>query len=292
MRPDHDALLQLIRQHRPDFVYERVNPALYEGQFSTVLIVDDEWIFRFPKSAGAAADLARELEILPRLQGKLPLPIPEPLWHAADVEAGGLLFLGYRPLPGEPLLREKFAELQGEEGILETVAQDLARFLQRLHVIAPADIGLAPSGESAKDEWTRIGEEIREKLFPYMRADARADVASKFRAALNDADLWHVDERLIHGDFGTGNILYRDGRISGIIDFGFCGVGDPAHDLGALLASYGETFVERVFRHYPALRAGWPRARFYQSNYALIQALYALRDGDEAEFEDGISAYR
>lgn len=285
-------LLKLISQHLPDFVYERVDPAIYQGQFSTVLIVDDSWVFRFPKSAGAAADMARELEILPRLQGRLPLPIPAPLWHAADLESGGLLFLGYRHLPGKPLLRERFAELQGEEGILESVARDLARFLRRLHAIAPAEIGMAPSGESAKDEWTRIGAEIEDKLFPYMRADARAAVARNFRAALNDTELWHVDECLIHGDFGTGNILYRDGRVSGVIDFGFCGPGDPAQDLGALIASYGEPFVERVFRHYPALRAGLPRARFYQSNYALIQALYALRDDDETAFEDGISAYR
>lgn len=59
-----------------------------------------------------------------------------------------------------------------------------------------------------------------------------------------------------------------------------------------MIASYGDDFAERVFRHYPALRAHLARARFYCGNYALIQALYALRDGDMAEFEDGITDYR
>ena len=261
------------------------------GQFNIVLTVDDKWIFRFPKSAGAAADLARELEILPRLHGRLPLPIPAPRFHARDAASGDLLFMGYPRLPGEPLMRERFARLKDDAAVLAGIAKDLALFLRALHAVALAEHGLAPTGEGALAEWTRIGDDIREKLFPYMRSDARETVARVFEAALNDADMWHYDECLIHGDFGTGNILFRDGRISGVIDFGFCGPGDPAQDLGALLASYGEAFVERVCRHYPALRPGLPRARFYQSNYALIQALYALRDGDEAEFVDGMREY-
>ena len=291
MTLQNDDLLRLIRQHLPDFAFERAERLLSPGQFNIVLAVDDKWMFRFPKSAGAAADLARELDILPRLHGRLPLPIPEPRFHARDPASGDLLFMGYPRLPGEPLMRERFARLRDDEAVLAGIAKDLALFLRTLHAIAPAEHGLAPAGESALTEWTRIGEEIREKLFPLMRSDAREAVEQNFEKALNDADMWHDDECLIHGDFGTGNFLFHDGRISGVIDFGFCGSGDPAQDLGALLASYGEPFVERVLRHYPALRTGLPRAHFYCGNYALIQALYALRDGDEAEFEDGMRDY-
>lgn len=284
------VLIKLIRQHLPDFAFERAEELQSAGQFNFVLVIDDQWIFRFPKSPGAAADLARELVILPQLHGRLPLPIPQPRYHARDAESGDLLFMGYPLLPGEPLLRERFSLLM-DDAILERIAKDMAHFLRTLHAIPSAEHGLAPSGESALAEWTRICEEIREKLFPLMRRDAREAVARNFEAALNDANMWRYDGCLIHGDFGTGNILFHDGRISSVIDFGFCGPGDPAQDLGALLASYGQAFVERVCRHYPALRAGLPRARFYCDNYALIQALYALRDGDEAEFEDGMREY-
>ena len=67
-------------------------------------------------------------------------------------------------------------------------------------------------------------------------------------------DLWRYDACLIHGDFGTANLLFAEGRISGVIDFGFCGSGDPAQDLGALLASYGEAFVARAD---PPLCSAW-----------------------------------
>lgn len=283
--------LALLKRHLPELTFRDAQLLPSSGQFNHVLRLDERWIFRFPKSMGAAADLARELEILPRLAGRLPLLIPEPRYSARAADTGLPLFMGYPLIPGEPLLREKFAALKHDEATLNQITHDLARFLRTLHGIPPAELGLTPAAESALAEWTRIGQDIREKLFPLMRSDARETVARNFDRALNDADLWGYGERLIHGDFGTGNILYRDGRISGIIDFGFCGPGDPAQDLGALLASYGEAFVERVCRHYPSLRAGLPRARFYQSNYALIQALYALRDGDEAEFVDGMRDY-
>ena len=295
-RADVSALttpyLALLKRHLPDFAFRRARILPSSGQFNTVLRVDDSWIFRFPKSPAAAADLARELELLPRLQGKLPLPIPQPQFQARDAESGDPLFMAYPLLPGEPLLREAFARLQDDGGVVEALARDLALFLRALHAIDPADIGLKSSGEDARMEWTRIRDALREKLYPFMRADARAEASANFAKALADDSLWRVEACLIHGDFGTGNILHRDGRVSGVIDFGFCGVGDPAQDLGALLASYGEPFVARVCHHYPALRLGLRRARFYKSNYALIQALYALRDGDEEEFEDGISAYR
>lgn len=283
--------LELIQRHLPDFAFERAEGLQSPGQFNIVLAVDDKWMFRFPKSPGAASDLARELDILPRLHGRLPLPIPQPRYHASDADSGDLLFMGYPRLPGEPLMRERFNRLRDDEPILESVAKDLAIFLRQLHAIAPSELGLAPASESALAEWTRIGEEIQEKLFPLMRRDAREAVARNFETALNDVDLWRYDECLIHGDFGTGNFLFHNGRISGVIDFGFCGPGDPAQDLGALLASYGEPFVDRVCSHYPALRAGLRRARFYCGNYALIQALYALRDDDAAEFEDGMKDF-
>jgi aminoglycoside 2''-phosphotransferase len=124
-----------------------------------------------------------------------------------------------------------------------------------------------------------------------MRPDARQQVTDNFERALNDLALWDFQPCICHGDFGTGNILYADGHISGIIDFTFCGIGDPAQDLGALLASYGEAFIERVFTYYPQLRAALPRTRFIVSTYALWQAWYALRDGNQEDFDDGMRDY-
>ena len=67
------ALLEQIERHAPGLAYRqaRILPAL--GQFNTVLCLDERWIIRFPKSSNAASDMAHELAILPRFQGRLPL---------------------------------------------------------------------------------------------------------------------------------------------------------------------------------------------------------------------------
>lgn len=282
--------LALLKRQLPDLRFRDAQLLPSSGQFNHVLSIDERWIFRFPKSPHNAADLAHELAILPRLQGRLPLPIPQPQFSAVD-DAGDLLLMGYAMLPGEPLLRERYAELRADALAVDGIVRDLADFLLALHAIPPADIGLVDSGDDARAAWAQYERDFREQLFPHMRADARRAVERDFAAALYDEELWRYDPCLTHGDFGTGNILIDGGRISGIIDFSFCGVGDPAQDLGALIASYGEDFAERIFRFYPALRGHLPRARFYCGNYALIQALYALRDGDDDEFEDGMRDY-
>ncbi|MGB1288929.1 MAG: aminoglycoside 6'-acetyltransferase, partial [Aggregatilineales bacterium] len=66
---------------------------------------------------------------------------------------------------------------------------------------------------------------------------------------------------------------------------------DPAQEVGALLSSYGENFLARFFTHYPELQKLLPRANFIRSNYALMQALFALRDDNQADFDDGMQDY-
>jgi len=201
-----------------------------------------------------------------------------------------LAFMGYPMVPGQPLLRELFTTLQ-DEAVLQQIAAELANFLKALHALPLTIFSLAPATYDARVEWQQTFADFEAQLFPHMRADARQTVTASFQAALNDAVLWDFEPAICHGDFGTGNILYRDGHISGIIDFTFCGVGDPAQDVGALIAGYGETFIERVFAFYPALRQALPRARFIRSTYPLWQAFYALRDGNQEDFDDGMRDY-
>ena len=284
--------LAMIKRHLPDLSFCDARILPQAGQFNTVLCLDERWILRFPKSEHVSADLAHELEILPRLRGRLPLAIPQPAFSATDAETGRVLFMGYAKLPGEPLWRERFAQLQADADLVVRIARDLAQFMLALHAIPAAEVGLEQAAEDARAVWTRFYQAFQRDLFPHMRPDARAAVSQDFQTALADAQLWQVDSCLIHGDLGAGNILFEAGQVCGVIDFSFCNIGDPAHDLGALLSSYGEDFVVQLLTYYPALRDCLPRARFYWRQYALEQALFALRDNDPAEFEDGIANYR
>ncbi|MEO8395551.1 MAG: aminoglycoside phosphotransferase family protein [Chloroflexota bacterium] len=284
-----DAYLQQIHSAYPDLSVALTNISLSGGQFSDVLILNERLIFRFPKSAHASAELYPEIAILKALEGKLPLPIPR-LLYISERAPGQLAFMGYPMIPGQPLLRERFAAIT-DETALEQIASELATFLKVLNAL-PLDT-IPSQGETydSRAEWQQTFANFEAQLFPSMRPDARQQITESFAAALNDPSLWEFQPVICHGDFGTGNILYADGHITGVIDFTFCAVGDPAQDVGALLASYGEAFIERVFQHYPALRLALPRARFIRSTYALWQAFYALRDGNQEDFDDGMRDY-
>jgi len=89
------------------------------------------------------------------------------------------------------------------------------------------------------------------------------------------------------------NILY-DGekkRISGIIDFGGAGIGDPAYDFAGLLSSYGSHFLEGFSSLYPNFNQAMDRMNFYRSTFALQEALFGLRNNDRKAFEQGIKDY-
>jgi aminoglycoside phosphotransferase (APT) family kinase protein len=78
-----------------------------------------------------------------------------------------------------------------------------------------------------------------------------------------------------------GNLLVRDGRLCAVIDFGTCGVGDPACDLAIAWTTFsGES--REAFRAGVGLDDGfWARARGWALWKALI--LMAGFSGDHPD---------
>src|SRR5262245_64958317 len=101
----------------PDLPIAGVRLHTAEGQFNDILVVNEELIFRFPRSPHVAATLAAETDLLVQLQGHLPIPIPDPIYQAHDSQTGALRFMGYRMLPGTPLWRETTATLVADRAM-------------------------------------------------------------------------------------------------------------------------------------------------------------------------------
>ncbi len=75
-----------------------------------------------------------------------------------------------------------------------------------------------------------------------------------------------------------GNLLVRGGRLSALIDFGGCGVGDPASDL-VIAWTWFEDAEARLFRGRLDLDEDtWDRG----AGWALWKALVTLQRPDEA----------
>jgi aminoglycoside 2''-phosphotransferase len=285
------AQLQRIREVYPDVAVASGDLRLTRGQFNDVLFVEGTLVFRFPRSARAAAVLQAETALLRALQGRLPLAIPDPT-HVGIDRQSQLAFMGYRLIPGVPLEPEALAAID-DEATRGRLAVQLADFLRALHSVPVDELEVALSVNDDRHAWERLYHRLQTEVFGFMRRDAREAVAQRFEAFLAQPSHFAYDPVLRHGDFGGSNILYDAARaISGVIDFGAAGVGDPAVDLAAL-SWYGEGFLAQFFTAYPELAAPsiQERARFYRSTHALQQALWALETGDEAEFADGIADY-
>jgi aminoglycoside 2''-phosphotransferase len=282
--------LQVVGESYPDLAVEDAQ-LNRDGQFSHILVVNGEIIFRFPRYADGVEGLAREVRILRHIQGRVTLPIPNPIYASRGTQAVGRAFMGYRLIPGEPLWPQTLAAI-GDEGVLRRLARQLALFLKELHSIPVEDIGVDLPIRDGHDEFAAMYAEIRASLFPFMRPDARDGVRRHFEAYLDDPRLHRFEPSLRHGDFGPSNILYdpQSRAISGVIDFGFTGLGDPAQDVAAV-SWYGEPFLQRILRAYPQTESMLERARFYRGTYALEEALHGLRSGDRGAFERGMVSY-
>ena len=77
---------------------------LGEGWDSIALLVNDQHVFRFAKRPDAAVCQARETELLSLLADRLPLPIPRYTYTWTDPAWPGKRIVGYRLIPGEPLM--------------------------------------------------------------------------------------------------------------------------------------------------------------------------------------------
>jgi len=280
--------IHAIQAAYPNFVVEAA-VFLEDGQYNDVLLVNGRTIFRFPRYSGGLEQLALETKILTAVQPYLPLPVPNPTFVHFANPVVGQAFMGYERIPGEPLYPAAFAQIEDKAAL----AAQLAEFLQALHGVPIQSLVDEPLPLSeTREEWLEVYGRIQIKLFPFMRLDACKSVADHFESVLDDPAQYQFEPVLRHGDFGTGNLLHNVAtqQMSGVIDFGFAVLGDPAFDVAGLL-TYGEPFVQQVAHHYSAIADFWPRVRFYHGSFALLEALFGIEQGDEAAFQAGLADY-
>ncbi|MEU6790396.1 viomycin phosphotransferase [Nonomuraea wenchangensis] len=285
IRTTHRALLnRLLPDDDPDDL------AVRQGQFHIVVIGSDR-VVRLPRTPSAAARLPERVTALRALAGlDLGFRIPEPLLQGGAPGTGETPFLVLSRLPGEPLTIDALDDAH----VAGTVAAQCVTLLSALARAGADETARAALPQAPEGRWRRFAEDVRAELFPLMSSSGRLR-AERELAALDS--LPHLTAAVVHGDLGAENILWEweDGlpRLSGVLDWDDVALGDPAEDLAAIRAGHGPRLLERVL----AL-GGWPdhglpaRIAAIGGTFALQQALYAVRDGDEEELADGLAEYR
>jgi aminoglycoside phosphotransferase (APT) family kinase protein len=268
-----DLVSELIAEQFPLWAGLPVRPVDVDGVDNTTFRLGETMSVRLPSASGYVEQVDKEQRWLPVLAPRLPLRIPRPLARGAPGAGFPRPWSVYQWIEGDPATAENI-------GDMVRFATDLAGFLAALYAIDPAD-GPGPGTHN----FFRGGpvafyeRETQENLVA-LRGHIDTGLAEEiWRAAVSSA--WPGPAVWFHGDAQPGNLLIRDGRLAAVIDFGTCGVGDPACDTTIawtfLPAAGRRAFRERL----PFDEAAWARGRGWAIWKAMIVLVRALRDDPE-----------
>jgi aminoglycoside phosphotransferase (APT) family kinase protein len=251
-----DALVRrLLGEQFPEWSelpLRRIEP---EGTVNAIFRLGDDLSVRLARRDGPTEPGSKEFSWLPRLAPLLPVTVPVPVAQG-------------RPTDGYPWFWEVHTWVEGETVPISEIdaiqaARDLAALVAALQSVGPAG---APPGRGVP-----LAERDSEVRYWLVRFGGDPAVIEEWEGALatppwEGPPVWH------HGDLDARNWVVRDGRISGVIDWGSMGVGDPACDVMVAWKLHSAAARDAFRRALSTDDATWERAR----GWALSQAVAIL----------------
>ncbi|WP_128657195.1 aminoglycoside phosphotransferase family protein [Paenibacillus sp. 598K] len=214
---------QLVRTQFPDWANLEITAVEKNGHDNRTYRLGNERAVRLPSHERYAAAIDKEMLWLPVFKPLLSLPISVPLAKGEPTDEYPLPWSINRWIDGETLRHDNILNLQG-------FAKDLASFLKELQSIdasrgIPAGIqnfhrggNLAVYNDEARMSIQALSGHYDQALLTEIW---NSSLESKFQST----PVW------LHGDIAVGNLIVKDGKLCGVIDFGTMGVGDPSSDL-------------------------------------------------------------
>ena len=267
MHPDEvetDVALvhRLLAAQFPQWADLPIAPVPFWGTDNAMYRLGDDLAVRLPRFPWTAGRVDKEQQWLPTLAPHLPLAIPVPFARGSPAAGYPWPWSVCRWLAGENATVARVGD-RGE------AARDLARFLVALRGI-DATSG-PPAGPQNFFRGVPLAMRDASTRASLAALHGQVDVGAAtamWEAALR-APVWRGAPVWLHGDLYPANILVAGGRLSGVIDFGGLGVGDPACDLmPAWMLFSGES--RRVFRAACGVDdATWARGRGWALSVAV-----------------------
>lgn len=264
----------LLTAQFPQWAHLPIKRVASSGTDNAMYRLGRDRAVRLPRIPGAAPQVVKEQQWLPRLAPHLPLPIPVPL---ADGEPGEGYSFKWSVCPW----------LVGENATLEHIsspeqmAADLAHFIKSLQRIDPTG-GPLPKHDGARgvplvrrDTATRAAITNLHDL--NMFTTHKAEVATTIWENALHAPMWEREGVWIHGDLQSGNLLAQRGRLSAVIDFGAMYIGDPACDTMPAWNLFSAEIRETFRRALQTDDATWARGRGWALSTAVIALPYYYR---------------
>lgn len=224
---------------------------------------------------GAAEPLDSQVKRLIWLQGRL--PVPRVLDYGIT---GSYEYLVTAEIPGIVASNEIF------QGQAEEVLEIIADGLRSIHDIP---IENCPFDHSMEQLMSAIHSNYNQgRIDPSdLHRKFSEDSLEKLLQEIEDyAKSWKEDLVFCHGDYSLTNILLDEGRISGFLDLGSCGIADRYFDLAvaakSIVMNFGKAYVEPFFAHYGIDDIDYKKIRFYQLVEKFVWGLKPLPKSEES----------
>ena len=216
-----------------------------------------------------AHDMAREHKIISAV-GKTTVPVPKTLGVCIDEEVNGAPFYVMAYVAGVVLDSPEKAHLLPAH-LRRKTSEHLIDVLADLHAVDIDAIGL---GDLAKREGY-VERQVKRWSTQWANSKTRELPAIEEVSRLLSENIpVQQGVSIAHGDYRYGNCLtdVENGRITAVLDWELCTLGDPLADLG-YIGVYWTDYGKPLIRHNdPTGHEGFP-------NYADLVERYAVRTG-------------
>lgn len=248
----------LVADQHPRWAALPVRALPHRGTDHALFRLDEDLAVRLPRIAWARDSVDHERAWTERLAALVGVEAPVPVAQGEPGQGYPWRWSVVRWVHGAPPTTPSVA-----------LAQDVAAVVLRLRAL---DL---PGRRNERRSEPLAG------LTGPLTADAHAvadevDVDRVLRAWEEScaAEPWDGVGVWLHGDVAPGNLVVRDGRLVGLLDWGGASLGDPAGDLG-LAWNFLDTPSRAAFRAaLPDDDAAWLRGRGWALRQALLQLPY------------------
>lgn len=221
---DTDRVRALVCGQLPEYAGCSLRRVASGGTENAVFRLGDDLAVRLPLTPGAVGSLLKEVRWLPVIAPHVSLAVPEIVATGEPGEDYPFPWAVVRWLDGEDALSSRL------ESMTQT-AQTLGQFVAEMQSIDMTGAPL-PGSEGFIRGMPLVG---RDEVFRAALAQCAGIIDVERAAKVWDDALavpdWAHPPVWLHADLIPGNLLVRDGRLAGVLDFGTMSTGDPAYDV-------------------------------------------------------------
>ncbi len=262
-----ELVKQLLKEQFPDWASQDLQPLMHQGTDNVMLKLGDDKIIRLPRTLRAEQGLKKECLWLPRLGSKLPVQIP----HIQGIG---------QPIDNYPYQWAIVNYLEGDSPCksnsldLTKAAADLGNFIKELQKVNTTNAPLCKRGQPLI---TRDKETM--EFLGVLSGDFDTKLLGEMWSSMLKVPHWERNPVWLHGDLHAGNLLAQGGRLTGVIDFGMSGVGDPACDVMVAWSVLDQNTRELFRSVAEPDEATWKRAQGWALHFGIVAcAYYKTRD--------------